>query len=593
MQLQGTGRLLYDTLVIEEGAPFTLDATEDCVHVLLRDTLMLAPGGILASPFVEVDRLGGGLVVDGGTFPSSSRLRLADGLAAPEGETDGEAIATVLTLRSGTTTLQCATNANPAVAARILFAGGSMRGTSFNGTPLCAENGATWILEGDDDSDIVIGELGLQRVSWLTGDGSVETRGDCDVVLYDCQYNAPNDWRGMVYLNTSDAEWNHAGDLVLSNAIHVVCQADDCLPSGLQTGVVKLKWVNRGLPAPRLDLNGHSVAVNGIDTSAGGIVTNSATAPAMLRIGEDGKSGAVNLPALAGGNIGLVKRGAETNTVSLGSSELVNLRVEEGTLVLTGASSDTLQAASISVAQGATLVLDGVMLTTSALDASGDIVRTDGGDIEVVGARVPWFSALASTDTATGGVWRSKPALLDGTYILRNDTAAVFAAHEGRCDLPRVEATIFQDDAWPIDRLDEFLADAVERGVRARILAVIEDDGETLSWRGLVTEDGSAAWKPLIGIPVTIVTVCRVAAEFDFSGETPLVSYLVAAGANEPLVRLHDASNATWFPASGSGAGLDGRVEVMGCGDLFALVGTAASNSEYPAPNPATILLLQ
>ena len=590
IQLNGTGRLLYDTLVVAESTPLTLDATEDCARVLLRDKLTLVSGGNLASPLIEVDGLGGGLVMDGGTFPSASRLRLADGLAAPA---DGEAVATVLTLRSGTTTLQCATNANPAVAARILFAGGSMRGTSFTGRPLCAANGGKWILEGGDGADIIIGELGLQRISWLTGDGSVETRGDCDVVLYDCQYNAANNWRGMVYLNTSDAEWNHAGDLVLSNAIHVVCQADDCLPSGPQTGVIRMKWINRGLPAPLLDLNGHSVAVNGIDMTAVGIVTNSAHAPATLRIGENGTSGQVTLPALAGGNISLVKRGAETNVVTLGSSEIAALRVEEGTLIVTGASSDTLLTASITVAAGARLVVDDVTLTTSALDASGVIERIGGGDIEVVGARVLWFSASAATDTAIGGSWRSKPNLRNGSYSL-SGTVGLFAAHEGRLDLPRVEATVLQDDAWPVDKLNDFLADAVARGTRARFVAVREVDGTTLSWRGLVADGGTAAWKTLLGIPVAIGATCRVAAEFDFSVKPPRVSYLVAAGADEPLVRLHDALGAMWFRAAGSGKGLDGRVEMSGYGDLFALEGTAASDTlPPPPPSPATVIFVQ
>ena len=591
VELQGTGQFLYDTLVVEEGASLALETTEDCARVLLRDKLTLSSGGTLASPLVEVDGPDGGLIMDGGTFPSSSRLRLADGLAAPADGAVGEAVATVLTLRSGTTTLQCATNANPAVAARILFAGGSMRGTSFNGTPFCAANGGKWILEGGDGADIVIGELGLQRVSWLKGNGFVATRGDCDVVLYDCQYNAANNWRGMVYLNTSDAEWNHAGDLVLSNAIHVVCQADDCLPSGPQTGVVKLKWINRGLPAPLLDLNGHSVAVNGIDTTAGGIVTNSAARVATLRIGENGTSGQITLPALAGGNVSLVKRGAETNIVALGSSEIAALRVEEGTLVVTGASSDTLSAASITVAAGARLVVDGVTLTTSALDASGDIERIGGGDIEVVGVRVLWFSASAATDTAIGGSWLSKPPLVNGAYSL-GGTAGLFAAHEGRFDLPRVEATVLQDDAWPVDKLNGLLADAVARGTRARFVAVREADGTTLSWRGLVAEGDTAAWKTLLGIPVAIGVPCRVAAEFDFSAKPPRVSYLVASGANEPLVRLHDVLGVTWFPAAGSGANIAGHVEVSGSGDIFALVGTAASDAIRP-PSKATIIFIQ
>ena len=595
--LQGTGRLLYDTLVVEEGMPATLETMEDCPRALLRDTLTLATGGTLASPYVEVDGLGGGLVVDGGTFPSASRLRLADALAAPDGGVAGETIATVLTLRAGKTTLHCATNANANVAARILFAGGSMGGTSFSGKPLCSENGGKWILEGSPTSDIRFGELGLQRMDWLTGEGSVETRGDCDVVLDDSAYNAENDWRGTVYLNTSNTVWNHAGDLVLSNAIDVVCRADDCLPYGPQTGIVRMKWVNRaGPPPPRLDLNGHSVAVNGINTTAGGIVTNSAVVVATLRIGENDAAGAVALPALLGGNIALAKRGAATNTVSLGSSEIAGLRVEEGTLVVTGTSSNVVvAAASITVAAGATLVVNGVTLTTSALDDAGVIERVADGDIEVTAPSASWFSATAATDAATGGAWVSKPAIASGAYVIRSGAPALFAASEGRIDFPRVEATIRQDYGWPADMLDDILADAVARGARARIVVAEEADGETLSWQGLVLEDGVPAWKTLLGLPVATDALCRVAAEFDFSGATPLVSYLVANGGSA-LSRLHDAHGATWFPAAGSGAGLAGRVEVSGSGDLYDLAGTAASNDLPPPPSPpspVTIFFIQ
>ena len=183
--------------------------------------------------------------------------------------------------------------------------------------------------------------------------------------------------------------------------------------------------------------------------------------------------------------------------------------------------------------------------------------------------------------------------LRNGSYSL-SGTVSLFAAHEGRFDLPRIEATVLQDDAWPVDALNDLLADAVARGTRARFVAVREADDTTLSWRGLVVEGNTAAWKTLLGIPVAIGAACRVAAEFDFSAKPPRVSYLVAADANEPLVRLHDALGATWFSAAGRGKGLDGRVEMSGYGDLFALEGTAASDTlPPPPPSPATVIFVQ
>ena len=593
VEVQGTGQFLCDTLVVKEGAPLALVAAETCASVLLRDALTLAPGGSLAAgTAVVVDGPAGGIVAGGGTLPSSSRLSLA-----PDMETEAES-ATVLDLRTGATTLQCATNANPAVAARIRFSGGSLRGTSFSGTPLCSANGGKWILEGSNGADIVVGELGLQRISWLTGYGSVETRGGCDVVLYDNQYNAANDWRGTVYLNTPNTAWNHTGDLVLSNAVRVVCRADDCLPSGPQTGIVRLKSYNPHIPVPLLDLNGHSVSVNGIDIAERGIVTNTAAAAATLRIGADGTEGPVALPALHGGNIGLAKCGPATNTVSLGASGIPALWVEEGTLVVTGEAGAKIPVGTLMVAEGATLVLDGVSVATDDLSAAGTVEFANGGGIEEATERRTWFAAEAASGTATGGAWvpEAAPPVVHGAWQITG--AALFAAREGRIDLPRVEATIRQEWGWPAHMLDNFLADAVRRGARARIVAVIETDGKTLSWRGIVVENGAPAWKTLFGSPVAIGTPCRVAAEFDFSGATPLVSYLVAAGGSgeslAPPQRLHDSLGAAWFPAAGSGAGLAGRVEISGSGDLYDLSGAAESDTPPPLPPPpATMFLIK
>ena len=409
------------------------------------------------------------------------------------------------------------------------------------------------------------------------------------MVFYDCQYNAEHDWRGMVYLNTPNTAWNHEGDLVLSNAIHVVCQADDCLPVGQQTSNIVFKWVNRSLPAPLLDLNGHSVAVNGLDTAAGGIVTNSSASIATLRIGEGDASGAVALPALSGGNIALAKRGTETNTVSLASSDLAALRVESGTLVLTGASADALSAVTVEVAEGATLVLDGVTLHASRLSGSGAVERLNGGDIDVAQTRFAWFAADAATDTATGGVWRAKPPLLSGAYNLRAADAAVFAAIVPQSAGPRVEAEFVQDGALPAAWLDDLLVDAVTNGVRARIVAV-DDGGEDLSWRGLALVNGAPAWVRLEGSAPEPGAPCVVAAEFDFSGPVPLVSYL-AGGAGVSPVRLRSPSGAVWFPAPGTFSELEGRVAVTGSGDLYSLLGT--TDAEPLPPIQATVLIIQ
>ncbi|MCR5750859.1 MAG: hypothetical protein K6G91_02755 [Kiritimatiellae bacterium] len=400
-----TDTFVYENaLVVAAGAPTSLFVDAEYDVVRLRDTLRLA-GGTLNAARVIVDGPAGCLDIDGGTFPSTARLSLD-----PDLDTTNE-YATVLALRSGTTTLHCATNANPDVAARIHFLGGSLKCTTFSATPLCSANGGKWILEGAPGRPIRFGSLGMQRMDWLTGEGSVETRGLCDVVLDDSQYNAERDFRGTIYLNTSSTAWNHTGNLVLSNAIDVICRADDCLPCGPQTGGIEMKWVNRaGPPPPRLNLNGHSVAVNGIDGRSGGVsVTNSSSTVATIRIGEGDTVGSITNLVLRRGNINIVKRGAETNFVSIGSSSIAALRVEAGTLVVTGSRADKLSAASLTVADGATLVVDGTVVFAATCAITGAVERVNGG---VVGSS---FGGNGSADTV---VW-DDPELAAGNVFAK------------------------------------------------------------------------------------------------------------------------------------------------------------------------------
>ena len=399
-----TDTILADVLIVEAGSPVTLSAGAKYEEVRLRDTLRLN-SGTLTTAVVIVDGPAGCLDINGGTLPSSARLSLDPALAT------ANEYATVLALRSRKTTLQCATNANANVAARIRFLGGSMGGTSFSGKPLCSANGGKWILEGTSSHPIRFGPLGLQRMDWLTGDGSIETRGDCDVLFDDSDYNRPNDYRGTIWLNTANTVWNHTGNLVLSNAIDVICTSDNCLPSGPQTGIIEMKWVNRaGPPPPRLNLNGHSVAVRGIDGRSGSVVvTNTSSTVATIRIGEGDATGAITNLVLCKSNINLVKRGAETCFVSLGSSALAALSVETGTLVVTGTSADTLRATSVTVAAGATLVIDGAAVFASSISNDGTVERVNGGILEI---------SIGSDGSADTVVW-DNPSIPSGSALVK------------------------------------------------------------------------------------------------------------------------------------------------------------------------------
>ena len=525
--LRGTGKILCDVLMVPEGRP--MEVTEDASlgPIVLRDDLRL---------------------------------------------------------KAGTTTLQFATNANPDVASRILFEGGTLRGTSFNGTPLCSANGGKWILEGSSDAGIVIGELRLQRISWLTGDGSVETRGDCDVVVYENQYQSAGNLSGIVYFNTSNALWNHTGDLVISNGVRAICRADGCLPCGPQTGDVVLFRTNFLIPAPLLDLNGHSVSVNGIRTVGGGVVTNTSSAVASISIGEGDACGAITNISLTGGNISLVKLGSATNVLALAASDLASLRVEDGVLVVSGAESEVLNASSVSVAAGATLVLDGVSLESPEISGMDRIVSMGGGGFAFDVRRRAWFSAAAQGDRVADGRWIAKPQI-DGARYLLEYGDALFSANAARRTYPRVDAHLTVTEAWLGSRVGVLAADAERAGARACLIPV-KNDGDGQTWFGLVGDGaGRGVFVPLTGHDAACGDYC-IAVEFcessGASGPMQLVSYLVAdSDDSSEFVRLSAESGATWFPANGSGRYIQGAVRVSGEGALFDLLGSAVFSGSH------------
>ncbi|MBR1608876.1 MAG: cellulase family glycosylhydrolase, partial [Kiritimatiellae bacterium] len=422
--------------------------------------------------------------------PDNARKRAI--LAAIANGAASETVSDYLRLTAGQkVTLQNATNDNASVVKRIVFAGGAITGTSFNGRPFCTANGARWRLEGENGAPILVGPLGMQRIHWHTGDGFVETRGGCDVVFCDDQYNAANDFRGTVWLDDARTAWDHTGDFVLSNAVKVVCRADDCLPHGNGTGGILMKWVNRSLPAPVLDLGGHSVAVNELNASGGGILANSSSARATLRFGENDLGGMLALDTSQDcRTIDIEKTGSGQNGLDVGSSAFGDVRLESGRFLVRGAAGDTVSVDALSLASGARLVVKDTTLYAASF-APGGTVELQGTGRFIYGTlagenRPSWFSAVAATDVAAGGAWVSKPPISAGAYAVGNGSPAVFAASEERFDFPRVEAAIMQEDAWPADCLGDLLADAVSRRARAKIVAVEEPGGAEPSWCGLV-----------------------------------------------------------------------------------------------------------
>ena len=377
-----------DIFTVEAGSPVRITDVRECDEVYLRDKLTLdGANAMIVAQKVVVDGPNGGIVLkNGASWSASTKIILSASCA-----TEADSVDVVEIDEGGIFTAESALNENPNVAARILFNGGRLRATGFGGRPFVSENGAKWILEAVNGHDIVFGDLGLQRFSWLTGDGTVETRGAGNVIVFDDNYNVANDYRGTANMNvtTTPDNWKHSGDFVISNAAKVVCQADDCLPHGAQTGNVALKWVKRNLPTPLLDLNGKSVALNGLVTDGAAClgVTNSASSAATLVLGRGDVDGVVSNVVFSKGNVNLSKTGAGTALLVQGNeagdreSRIGTLTVSSGTLVVRGASADLLCGATLTVEADAELVVDGQKLRVGSISGGGTVTTVNGGKV--------------------------------------------------------------------------------------------------------------------------------------------------------------------------------------------------------------------
>ena len=190
---------------------------------------------------------------------------------------------------------------------------------------------------------------------------------------------------------------------------------------------------------------------------------------------------------------------------------------------------------------------------------------------------VPWFHAYSASNDIKGGRWTRVAVRSGGAWPIRPGQDGVFQAYSSRDARPRVEATLTPYGGHLPSKLPGLLDEAVARGDRAALVAVEEDDG-SLSLRGLALVAGQPAWVSLVGVVPTPGVPLRIAAEFDFSGGTPIVSYLAStggSGASPVLSRLRFATGETWLPSAGSGSALAGGVAIAGSAAVTALRGTA------------------
>ena len=385
-----------EELTVAEGSPVTLTSHQQYSAINLYDKLTVGVGGrVLVSPPPPITILGdkGGIVKDGGALPGTMTITIP----ATGGTFSDGAIVDVLTLNASAEYSNQSflgnklMNANASVPARIVFNGASLSPAAF-GTPLLnSANGGKWILEATNGHDIVFGDLNLQHFYWLSGTGSVETRGNGSIVIYDSQYSPDAydygaGYRGRAYMNqTTTADWwHHAGDLVVSNTAMVICQANDCLPFGPNTGIIRLSWdTNKTYTRPMIDLGGHSVSVNGIWSYyyGHGYVTNRSSTVATLKVGADNGDRSLYGIRLLGGNIGINKVGTGTTTCTLGDSKLNNIAVTSGTLRFNRGESPSISVSDVTVQSGTTLILDGVTLKASTANVAGTIQKLNGGEL--------------------------------------------------------------------------------------------------------------------------------------------------------------------------------------------------------------------
>lgn len=196
-----------------------------------------------------------------------------------------------------------------------------------------------------------------------------------------------------------------------------------------------------------------------------------------------------------------------------------------------------------------------------------------------------WFSADSASNAIKGGRWRQVAVRSGGAWPIRPASPGVFEAYSSRDGRLRVDVTLSPYGGYLPSKLPGLLEETIERGDRAALVVVEEDNG-SLSLRGLAVVNGAPAWVALGGptfasaVDGTAAAPIHAAAEFDFSGSTPMVSYLaggnpgVSAGA-QSLSRLRFATDAVWLPAAGFGDSLAGGVAINGTAAVSALRGEA------------------
>ena len=310
-------------------------------------------------------------------------------------------------------------NYNPDAVARVVFAGGRMRGSN----PFRTEANTRWLVQAEPGHDIRFVDLALQGNNILTGQGQIELATDGDIVVGDDGYSSGSPTtQGKLLLtaSTNRVIYSHAGDIVLSNNVQLIMRANDCLPCGPSNGGIRITktisddkyFIDGRKVLPNFMTEGYSSRCNWIDVQDG-FMTNASSNASTLKLGT--RDEATSFRGHAFGNIVIEKSG--TNRLTLADALLPRLDVNDGPVLVTaGKTNAASRVEDARLAYSPELTVGGgTSLNVDRLGSS----RIDKVDIAPDGVLSVGEGALSVTNL-TGG----------GTLVKSGDSSLVLRTYE-------------------------------------------------------------------------------------------------------------------------------------------------------------------
>ena len=307
-------------------------------------------------------------------------------------------------------------NYNLDAVARVVFAGGRMRGAN----PFRTEANTRWLVQAEPGHDIRFVDLALQGNNILTGQGQIELATDGDIVVGDDgQSSGSPTTQGKLNLtaSTNRVIYSHAGDIVLSNNVQLIMKANDCLPCGPSNGGIRItktisddKYFTDGRKMlTNFMTEGYSSRCNWIDVQDG-FMTNASSTASTLKLGT--RDEATSFRGHAFGNIVIEKSG--TNRLTLADALLPRLDVNDGPVLVTAGKTNAIsRVEDARLAYSPELTVGGgTSLNVNRLGSS----RIDNVDIAPDGVLSVGEGSLSVTNLTGGGTLAKSG---DSSFVLR------------------------------------------------------------------------------------------------------------------------------------------------------------------------------